>query len=724
MIGYEFSNIVIENDFFKLVLRPTCVAESLVCKATGEECLYQDELVPLFSFTEDRPFNNEIKLAHPNKRTVFEANSVRFENGKLIVGFELVKFEAVINVKVADKYISFELEDFLNVDEHFGELTTTLPPIREFRLLQLPVKNRENFGEWLNVIWDEKACVNVLGASPYSRIDSEKRKGFRILTADTLSDIKLKNVPACIVVGTPEELLDGIDSVEEDYDLPKGVKSRRSKQINSSIYWTDHISPLTVDEHIEYAKKGGFSMMLIYYTALFKEDPDGYSRTADYDFKDEYPNGISDLKKMVDKIKAAGITPGFHFLHPHIGIRSRYITPVTDRRVNLKRYFTLAKSLGENDTTVYVEENPAGSEMHEKCRVLTFMGESIYYESFTTEEPYCFKGCRRGHFDTNIRTHEAGTIGGILDITEYGGSSAYVNQNTNLQDEIADKLAAAYNCGFEFAYYDGSEGTNKPYEIYIPLAQYRVYKKFDKAPLFCEGAAKANFSWHMLSGGNAFDIFKPEVFKEKLAEHPAEEAPRMAKDFTRLNFGWWAFFDETQADMYEYGTSKAAAWDCPVTVMENTERFKKHARTDDILEVMRRWEYARANNILTKEMKEKLKDTSKEFIMLINENGEYELREYERIHNAAGENSPFTAYILERNGKNVVVMWHHTGNAVLKLPLDVSDDMVYEKELGGERIDISASSDEISVSVAERRYFTSSLSKSELIEAFEKATLV
>ena len=37
----------------------------------------------------------------------------------------------------------------------------------------------------------------------------------------------------------------------------------------------------------------------------------------------------------------------------------------------------------------------------------------------------------------------------------------------------------------------------------------------------------------------------------------------MQDDFTRINFGWWRFNNETQSDIFEYGTSRAAAWDCP-----------------------------------------------------------------------------------------------------------------------------------------------------------------
>ena len=106
-------SIIIENKELCLTLGEDCIAKSLICKATGEECLMQGENMALFSLTEDRPFNNEIKLAHPNKRTVFQANRVRREGNQLIVGFELVTFEAIVEVKEADKYISFDLVDFI-----------------------------------------------------------------------------------------------------------------------------------------------------------------------------------------------------------------------------------------------------------------------------------------------------------------------------------------------------------------------------------------------------------------------------------------------------------------------------------------------------------------------------------------------------------------------------------------------------------------------------------
>ncbi|MBQ5746721.1 MAG: hypothetical protein IIV81_02160, partial [Clostridia bacterium] len=668
--------IVIENKRFALTLGEDARAISLVLKENGEECLNTNEGIAFFSLTEERPYNNEIKLAHPNKKTTFQANSLVLDGDKLVVGFELIAFQAVVSIRKTDDYVAFDLEEFLLKPETFGRLSMSPPPVYEFRLIQLPVKTMDSFGEWLNVSFNEKVAVNVLAACPYTRIDSEKRNGFRIMTADTMRDIKLKNCPAALIVAKPDELLDCIDTLERDFDLPRGVESRRKKELNRSIYWTASIGPDNVDEHIYWAKKGGFDMMLIYYTSLFKTNY-GYDLSGDYDFSERYPNGIEDLKAMLDKIKAAGIHPGIHFLQTHIGIKSRYVTPYADHRLNLTKYFTLAKPLTSDDTTVYVEENPEGTVMHPKCRVLKFGTELIEYEGYTTEYPYAFTGCKRGHFDTVIKTHDMGEIGGILDISEFCAISVYINQKTSLQDEVAEKLARTYDAGFEFVYYDGSEGTNPPFEINVPLAQYKVYKKLGTPPLFTEGAAMAHFSWHMLSGGNAFDVFPMNIFKEKIAEHPLEEAPRMACDFTRLNFGWWSLKDDTQADIYEYGTSKAASWDCPVTIQMNTSIWKSHPRSEDILEVMKRWEDARREGFLTPEDKIALRAPNQEFTLLKNEDGKYLLVPYFEIK-TSDEN--LSAFYFEKDGKNHVVCWHKTGEG--KLSLDLEGDFTYGSEDG------------------------------------------
>jgi len=719
-------DLVFENELCRLNVGSDCIVKSLTIKDNGEECLRQDEAIALFSVTQERPYNNEIKLAHPNKRTTYQANSIRREGDRLIVGFELIPYEAVVEVKEAPMYIAFTLKEFIVPQDAYNGLIFTPPPACAFRLIQLPVKNRENFGEWLNVCWDGAAAVNVIGISPYAMIDSERRKGWRIMSADAVRGMKLQGCAAAVIAAPVDRLMDAIAALEEDYNLPRGVESRRNKAaINSSAYWTSDINPQNVDEHIAYARQGGFRMMLIYYTAFTKEDH-GYSYCGDYDMHPAYPKGWDDLKAMLDRIRAAGITPGCHFLQTHIGLRSRYVTPEVDHRINLTRHFTLARPLSETDAEIYVEQNPENSVMHPKARYLNFGGEMISYESYTAEPPYRFIGCRRGQYGTNIKTHPAGQIGGIMDISEFGGTSVYLDQNSSLQDEIAEKIAGYYRAGFGFFYFDGSEGTNAPHGVYVPLAQYRVYSKLSPAPLFTEGAAKAHFAWHHLSGGNAFDVFPPEKFKASIDRYPAEEAPRMRQDFTRVNFGWWGYYLPgedtigTQPDLLEYGTSHAAAWDCPATIQVSLERFRRHPRTKDNMEVMRRWEDVRQRNWLSESQKRLLREPGREYTLLIDERGEYELVPYTQI--SCGDRR-VRAFVFERKGMRYVAFWHIMGSGKLLLGLEAAAIEV-ERELGGDRVSVEAVDGGALIPVGARCYLRTKLGTDEIVCAFKEGIMV
>ncbi len=724
------AEIVIENEQFRLVLGSDAVARSLVLKSTGEECLMKGENMPLFSVTQERPYHNELKLAHPNKKTTFEADTVYRDGDRLIVGFELVPWDAVIGIKQTPSYIGFTLEGFIVEPGDYPEyLKITPPPATELRLLQLPVRKMTNFGEWLNVSWDDGVAVNVLATDPYAYIDFEDRNGYRVLTATALKDQKFEGTGAALIVSTPECLLDNIAALEEDFDLPKGADSRRSDLINAAYYWTYEINPGNVDEHIKYAKMGGFRLMNIYYPAFEGNISYGYIGNYEIDRR-FYPNGKEDLKKMLDRIKAAGIIPGVHFLHSHIGLKSMYVTPVPDYRLNIVKSFNLSQDLSADDNTLYVEQNPAGCTMADGCRVLRAGTELIGYESFTTTPPYMFKGCVRGIHRTTVNALPRGHEAGLLDVSEFGASSVYVDQRTSLQDEVAGKIADIYDAGFQFIYFDGSEGVNPPFGINVALAQYRVFKKLNPQPIFAEGAAKSHFSWHMLSGGNAFDIFPPETIKEEVRKWPAEEAPRMMQDFTRINFGWMGYYVPneatigTQPDMWEFVTGVAAAWNSPVSVWGFLGSFGAHPRTADNLEVIRRWEDVRARHWLTDKHKTMLKNVEREHHLLIDEKGEFELVPYEQITDIAGGSKEVRAFFFKRGGKDWIVYWHTSGNRRLELALEPSDIALY-KTIGEAEVVSPGGNGGIVIPASDRRYIEAkNLNKKQLLDALKNARIV
>ena len=641
-------DVIVENARFRLTVGADATVRSLVLRKTGEECVPSGERFPLFSVTQDRPFNNEVKLIHPNKRTTYPANALRREGDRLIVGFEIAPYEAVVDLKITDAYVEFRLADFLVDKEDYDYLKMNVPPVASFRVLQLPVLDRKNFGDWLNASWDGKSAIGVVGTSPYPDIDHESRRGFRILAADLVRGQKLKGASAALIAADGrEDFLDCMDALEEDFDLPRGVKSRRSDVINEFIYHVDGCAaPTNIDRHIAWAKRGGFRLMTFDSDVFNRKSGEkdlSWCYRGDYDWNDRFPNGAADVKAMLRKVKDAGICPGLHFMHTHIGLRSRYVTPVADPRLNRTRRFTLATPLdaATNETEVAVFEPTEGTTTFESCRVLQFGGELVSYESYTTEPPYRFRGVRRGAYGTKVVAHPRGEIGGILDVSEYGTpGTCYLDQNTDLQEEIAAKIAALYDCGFEYAYFDGSEGVNAPCNFHVSNAQYRQWKAFGKKPLFSEGAAKTHFDWHILSGANAFDCFGPEIFKRNIARFPAAQAPISWQDMTRVNFGWWKFWargrpdwwkDEssgTTPDHWQYACSQCTAWDCPASVLvdlRDVEADRKNAEA--CFEVMRLWSEARRNGFFTPERKRKLRSSAAEYMLTADSEGRISLIE-------------------------------------------------------------------------------------------------
>jgi len=141
--------------------------------------------------TQYRPYDNELQLAYPAKITHFPADQVRREDNRLIVSFQSVGYEAAIEFKITDAYIAFRLESLT-----YNGYTKLRPkgktPIDETLFVQLPIRDRKNLGEWLNVMWDEEIAVNVLATNPYTQIDAKARRGYHLFQAGTVSEVLLE----------------------------------------------------------------------------------------------------------------------------------------------------------------------------------------------------------------------------------------------------------------------------------------------------------------------------------------------------------------------------------------------------------------------------------------------------------------------------------------------------------------------------------------------------
>jgi hypothetical protein len=364
-------------------------------------------------------------------------------------------------------------------------------------------------------------------------------------------------------------------------------------------------------------------------------------------------------------------------------------------------------------------------------KVLKIGGELVSYKGYTTTPPYKFYGCVRGIDKTKPAAQPEGYMFGLLDVSEFGATSVYIDQYSDLQDEVADAIAYLWDAGFEFFYFDGSEGVNPPFWFHVANAQWRVFSKLKPEPIFAEGAAKTHFSWHMLTGGNAFDVFRPEKLKEETIKHPFREAPRMQDNFTRLNFGWLGYWLPgektigTQPDQLEFVTSKAAAWDCPVAIHVNPAILEKHPRTADNFEVFRRWEEVRAKKWLTEEQKKMLRDPKQEFTLLLNEKNEFELVPCDQITDVANGSRDVIAFTFKRGKDLYAYYWHISGDKKLELPVKAGNLVLMENLGSAIQVQAGAGDDKTVLPVGKRRYIkVTNLSLDDLKTAFRNAKII
>lgn len=662
------ADVVIENAAVRLVIGADGAARSLIHKSTGEECLAAEVRTPICAITQYRPYDNENFLIYPAKPRVFPACRVERRGDRLYVGFEDTYDTAVIRLDIEDDYIGFSLERVDYRIEAYGIKRQT--EIDEFALLRLPLRPRAHFGEWLNVVWDDRVAVNLLGTHPGTRIDAFPTAEATTLYAGLDAQVGLFGPGAALVVSSREGLLPAIGQIERDYDLPRGVESRRDGSYRCSYYSLRGVTPENIDAHIEYARRGGFRTMMVYYVDFARS-------CGHYGWREEYPGGMEDLRYVTDRIRAAGMIPGLHFHYSKVGVNDPYINGGhPDTRMNSVCELVLAEPAGAADTVLVVEGNTQGLRREEGRRLLHLGDELISYADCTTRPPYMLTGCRRGLHNSQPAAHAAGSRARLLDVDDWP-LFVRIDQNTGIQREIAGRLGRIYaEAGFRFVYFDGAEDVPMPYWYNVSRSQSVVYDALRPAPLFAEGALKSHFGWHILSRGNAFDIFPPEYIRPAMKKYTLRCAARNAEDFTAVDFGWVNYLAPggatigMQPDMYEYIYCKALAWDAPVSLVGNLEELRRHPRTEDNLRVMERWERAKLADVFTPEQKERLKDPDREFFLFEDSQGRFELYPCRQL--TPDDESGVRAFLFRRGTKSCILYWHTSGEDQLRLTLPAS----------------------------------------------------
>lgn len=627
-----------------------------------------NQKVPIATITQYRPYPNELQLSRTTAPTVFLPTAMDIINSSTIaLRFSQLSITVRLKVRQERDYAVFTLDGI-----EAPKARTAEEVIDELAFFNLPVTGVSARGDWLNTVQVGDFSIGLLGLNPDTFVNTQRLDDRDVLAASAMREPGLEG-SAAVFAATNPQLLDLIDRMEREYGLPRGVKSRRSDLYRYSYVGVYDVDPTNVDHYVSYVKRMGLRLAAIYYRSFALG-------AGHFEWNERYPNGIDDLAHVVEKFREKGIRVGLHFHYTKVDRTDRYVTPLPDPRLNSTRSFTLSKPITSSDRTIYVEQDPQGLSLNSDRALLRIGNELITYSGYSGVGPYKFYVAERGALGTSVSAHPVHERLEKLDVDTWP-LFIRIDQSTSLQEELAERIAAIYNAvAFDFAYFDGAEDVAQPYWYNVAKAQLEIYERLHPRPVFSEGAAKAHFSWHILSRSNAFDLFRPEENKNQVSTWPMSEARALELDFSKNNFGWIGAFlpsrdsAGTQPSDIEYTVSRAAGWDSPFSITLNLTKNSRFAsfhllpRRSDIFEIISNWEHVRVNGLLEEAEIEALKNPGQEHILLEYPDGPFKVAHYEQLTGSRSDPRTPHSYMFQVDGERYLVFWHPTGEGEIRLP--------------------------------------------------------
>ncbi len=271
-----------------------------------------------------------------------------------------------------------------------------------------------------------------------------------------------------------------------------------------------------------------------------------------------FPNGESDLKKLVDMFHEAGILIAVHCYTFFVAHNSKYLTPVPHEDLDAIVRLTLSEPLDEEATEIRILEAPDGvSEIYAEGLVsspyLKIGKELIKFGKVRHEKPYAFIECQRGALGTAISSHEVGEE--VRQLKEYF-YFVLPKADSPLFYEVAKNTADFYNkFGFDGFYMDAIDGVfameGNEYAWYYAMEFItEVCKHLDHDPLFdCCYNPQYTGSWYARSRYGALDLGNRSL-RNFIDAHVYYDDTTAERMYMPPEMGWFAFCTR---NWYKYG---------------------------------------------------------------------------------------------------------------------------------------------------------------------------
>ena len=528
-----------------------------------------------------------------------QARRMRRQDDLLVADFPRGIGSAAIRIEAKDQYFVVT------------PAAVDVADVAQFTFFQLSPAPREYIGNMAGLASDQASgvCLRSLALE----VDTSFRSPAPQFRASTTVEHGLIGHRIGLAAGPRQHLIEMLRSMAENESVPKshcgGPWSMGAEETRGS-YLFANLAAKDTDAWIELARRGGFTNIHLHgwWTTLGHYEP----REA------YFPNGLDDMKATAERIRAAGLKPGFHTLTACISTADPWVTPVPSPHLIASNSYTLSKSLSATDTTILVNEAPAAG--HDlvwsySCNgnALRVGNELIRYSGISRTPPYAFLECERGAFKTRASEHPKDAA---VDYLQQRYLAFYPEPQSPLAAELADRIARVYNeCGLEMIYFDGSEGMRSRYGI--DAMRWAIFQRLGGG--VTEASQWGHNSWWFHSRLGAWDhpVWAMKPFHD---EHIRLASQFRLSDLLEPQLGWWAPRGPSSIarghfpDEMEYFAAKNLAIDGPMSIqgVHATGR-PSNARMEEQLTILGWYERLRLARYFDESTLKRLREPGSEF---------------------------------------------------------------------------------------------------------------
>lgn len=341
-----------------------------------------------------------------------------------------------------------------------------------------------------------------------------------------------------------------------------------------------------------------------------------------------YPQGKESLKRVIDRLHAAGISAGLHTYAFFLAKNCPWVIPVPDPRLASQAVFTLADDLPPAGDAVPVAEptdkvSTITGFFVRNSVTLRIDEELVTFTGVAHQPPYRFTGCRRGQYGTKPAAHAKGAR--VYHLKECFGLFV-PDPHTTLFEEVAARTAEIINyCGFDMMYLDALDG-----EDILGGAQYAwhygsrfVYEIWRRLrrPVLTEMSTFHHHLWVVRSRCCAWD--HPNRSHKKFIDIHCRANEDSRRMFLPGELGWWALKnwsgaqgERTFPDDIEYLMAKCLGTDTGLALMGIDPKTAKAAPAlPRLAAIIRRYEELRHSGQVPEAVKARLRQPGEEYTL-------------------------------------------------------------------------------------------------------------